>query len=266
MRLMAKVRPNYGSDPLRVPHTYDAHCQVEVCIQEPCSVKYLDENEVSQRILALCFNLDLLIRTELQQQQSSLETSPIESDAFQAEAADVLEKITRTLQHLPPPVPELEDYLDSRGLSLFFPRVEVYIIHGRPVDMLEQPPLDDYFENVCRLNQILVLSQQLQGDVYQLNRHKYIAHRIAVLYRAMHQMGDVALLAAYRRDVEARFPRIKACLSVEEPGKGPPPTLPDHHAKWLLQLTSGLVKSLLSLPYELSEGLSPAMAMLSHAS
>nr|XP_032827223.1 uncharacterized protein LOC116952203 isoform X4 [Petromyzon marinus] len=233
MRLMAKVRPNYGlsgqwliaesccfelrlamtaiarSDPLRVPHTYDAHCQVEVCIQEPCSVKYLDENEVSQRILALCFNLDLLIRTELQQQQSSLETSPIESDAFQAE---------------------------------------------------------DYFENVCRLNQILVLSQQLQGDVYQLNRHKYIAHRIAVLYRAMHQMGDVALLAAYRRDVEARFPRIKACLSVEEPGKGPPPTLPDHHAKWLLQLTSGLVKSLLSLPYELSEGLSPAMAMLSHAS
>ncbi|CAN0192507.1 unnamed protein product [Lampetra planeri] len=85
-------------------------------------------------------------------------------------------------------------------------------------------------------------------------------------------MGDVALLAAYRRDVEARFPRIKACLSVEEPGEGPPPTLPDHHAKWyvallrLLQLTSGLVKSLLSLPYELSEGLSPAMALLSHTS
>lgn len=36
----------------------------------------------------------------------------------------------------------LQDYLDMVGLSVMFPRVEVFLIQGSPVDMLERPPMD----------------------------------------------------------------------------------------------------------------------------
>lgn len=36
----------------------------------------------------------------------------------------------------------LQDYLDMMGLSAMFPRVEVFLIQGSPVDMLERPPMD----------------------------------------------------------------------------------------------------------------------------
>lgn len=35
-----------------------------------------------------------------------------------------------------------QDYLDMVGLSAMFPRVEVFLIQGSPVDMLERPPMD----------------------------------------------------------------------------------------------------------------------------
>lgn len=35
-----------------------------------------------------------------------------------------------------------QDYLDMVGLSAMFPRVEVFLIQGSPVDMLETPPMD----------------------------------------------------------------------------------------------------------------------------
>lgn len=38
--------------------------------------------------------------------------------------------------------PFLQEYLDVIGLSAVFPRVEVYMIHGSPIDMLEKSPSD----------------------------------------------------------------------------------------------------------------------------
>ena len=35
-----------------------------------------------------------------------------------------------------------QDYLDIVGLSAMFPRVEVFLIQGSPVDMLERPQMD----------------------------------------------------------------------------------------------------------------------------
>jgi hypothetical protein len=35
-----------------------------------------------------------------------------------------------------------QDYLDMVGLSTMYPRVEVFLIQGSPVDMLEKPPMD----------------------------------------------------------------------------------------------------------------------------
>lgn len=40
----------------------------------------------------------------------------------------------------------------------------------------------DYFSHIGKLNQLLVLSQQLEDDVQHLGSHKYIAHQLSVLY------------------------------------------------------------------------------------
>lgn len=36
------------------------------------------------------------------------------------------------------------------GLSVMFPRVEVFLIQGSPVDMLERPQMDGERGNICR--------------------------------------------------------------------------------------------------------------------
>lgn len=87
------------------------------------------------------------------------------------------------LEHLPKPMPQLEvlyltafpliqqehsiyffhrprlssrvfpqDYLDMVGLSAMFPRVEVFLIQGSPVDMLDQPLMDGEESSGGRLN------------------------------------------------------------------------------------------------------------------
>lgn len=159
--------------------------------------------------------------------------------------------------------------MDAVGLSILFPRVEVYIIHGSPVDMLERPPLDgetteieyvaiivnrgrkmgwalfitifllcickvpawriifkclsntgamkhyvfsetmhnwllrlvdecfiipEYFPHIGRLNQLLVLSQQLEEDIKHLGSHKYIAHQLSAIYVSLFQCIHFGLL------------------------------------------------------------------------
>lgn len=39
-----------------------------------------------------------------------------------------------------------------------------------------------YFPHIGRLNQLLVLSQQLDEDVKHLGSHKYIAHQLSAIY------------------------------------------------------------------------------------
>lgn len=40
----------------------------------------------------------------------------------------------------------------------------------------------DYFSHIAKLNQLLVLSQQLEEDIRHLGSHKYIAHQLSVIY------------------------------------------------------------------------------------
>lgn len=42
--------------------------------------------------------------------------------------------------------------------------------------------LAEYFFHIAKLNQLLVLSQQLEEDIRHLGSHKYIAHQLSVIY------------------------------------------------------------------------------------
>lgn len=40
----------------------------------------------------------------------------------------------------------------------------------------------EYYFHIAKLNQLLVLSQQLEEDISHLGSHKYIAHQLSVIY------------------------------------------------------------------------------------
>ncbi|KAK1167701.1 hypothetical protein AOXY_G10453 [Acipenser oxyrinchus oxyrinchus] len=251
------------TDPLCQPCFYHEKFKVEVNIKKPLQPIHLSSEQVALEVLSLCCQLDLLIRAQVHQFQEQLrhDISPIESEAFHRQGTDLVERMNQCLEHLPEPLPQLEDYLDVVGLSTMFPRVEIFIIHGRPVDMLERPSMDDYFPHIGKLNQLLVLSQQLEDDVQHLGSHKYIAHQLSVLYQVISSFKGVLPLSVLKRDIEANFKALKTSL-VKEDASQQEPQLPAHYVSWILSVTRSVTASVSALPDDLIEDLTPAMSFV----
>ncbi|KTF94024.1 hypothetical protein cypCar_00009257 [Cyprinus carpio] len=255
------------TDPLCKPCSYSPHFKVEVCVRKPLMPIHLSREQVALEMLCLCSQMDLLIRAQVHQFQEQLkqDTSPEESESFQKQGAEIIYQMNQCLEHLNEPVLQLEEYLDVVGLSTLFPRVEVYMIHGSPVDMLERPPSDVYFPHIGRLNQLLVLSQQLDEDVKHLGSHKYVAHQLSAIYQVLNSLKDIVPLSVIRKDIEANFKQLKKSLSVEE-GSKLDPQLPAHRVSWVSELTQNVISAVLSLSEELTEDLSPVMEFVSNLS
>ncbi len=115
-----------------------------------------------------------------------------------------------------------------------------------------------YFPHIGRLNQLLVLSQQLDEDVKHLGSHKYIAHQLSAIYvslfdlivihiismwsvhhsyhlflvqQVLNSLKDVLPLSIIRKDIEANFKQLKMSLSMED-GSKLDPQLQAHHVSW----------------------------------
>ncbi|XP_030284231.1 uncharacterized protein LOC115588073 isoform X1 [Sparus aurata] len=268
------------SDPLCQPCAYHEAFKVELQVKRPLMPVQLSPEQVGLEMLCLCGQLDLLIRAQMQQRQSSTQEqvvgsaflnfqeqlgqgcSPEESDTFQAQGSEILDQMLQCLEHLPKPMPQLEDYLDMVGLSAMFPRVEVFLIQGSPVDMLERPPMDDYFFHIAKLNQLLVLSQQLEEDIRHLGSHKYIAHQLSVIYQVISSFRGIQTFTEIKKDIEANFKQMKQCLVVEE-GSRHEPQLAAQYINWILEITQSLTSAVLSLPEELTEDLHQAVTFMS---
>ncbi|XP_019715796.1 uncharacterized protein LOC109510129 [Hippocampus comes] len=252
------------SEPLCQPSTFHEAFKVELQVKRPLMPLHLSPEQVAVEMLCLCGQLDLLIRAQMQEFQEQLRQgcSPEESDTFQAQGAEILDQMLQCLEHLPKPMPQLEDYLDMVGLSEMFPRVEVFLIQGCPVDMLERPPMDDYFSHIAKLNQLLVLSQQLEEDIRHLGSHKYIAHQLSVIYQVVSSFQSVDIFSETKKDIEANFKQMKESLVVEE-GSRHEPQLAAHYIHWILDITHKLTSVVLSLPDELTDDLDQAMTFMS---
>lgn len=252
------------TEPLSKPCMYHVKFKVELHVKKSLVPIHLSCEQVGLEMLCLCGRLDLLIRAQIHQFQEQLKwsCSPKESYTLHKQGAEIIEQMQECLEHLPKPTPELEDYLDVVGLSTMFPRVEIYVIHGSPVDMLEKPPLDGYFTQLGRLNQLLVLSQQLEDDIQHLGSHKYIAHQLSVIYQVLCSFKGVLPLAKIRKEIEVHFKQIKTALASEE-GSKMESMLPAHLLNWILEVTQSLMSLVSSLPEELTGDLDQVMAFVS---
>ncbi|XP_063809156.1 uncharacterized protein LOC135019241 isoform X2 [Pseudophryne corroboree] len=226
--------------------------KVIINLKKPLQPIQMDYKQVASEMFSLCSQLDVLIRGEVQHLQEHVADNTClgESDIFQALGSQLVDRMKDCLIHLPEPTPCLEDYLDTSGLSVLFPRVEIYIIHERPVDILERPPMDDYYTHIGKLNQLLVLSQQLEDDVKHLGSHKYVAHQLSVLYKVLSYFSGSLYLDVLKRDIEANFKSVKSALTTSE-GSRQEPLLPAYLLTWLLGLTQTIITTVSLLPEEL---------------
>ncbi|XP_016429433.1 uncharacterized protein LOC107756736 isoform X3 [Sinocyclocheilus rhinocerous] len=253
------------TDPLCKPCYYSPHFKVEVCARKPLMPIHLSSEQVALEMLCLCSQLDLLIRAQVHQEQLKQDTSPEEFECFQKQGAEIIYQMNQCLEHPNEPVLQLEEYLEVVGLSTLFPRVEVYMIHGSPIDMLERPPSDAYFPHIGRLNQLLVLSQQLDEDVKHLGSHKYIAHQLSAIHQVLNSLKDILPFSIIKKDIEANFKLLKMSLSKEE-GSKLDPQLPARHMSWVSESTQNVISTVLSLSEELTEDLNPVMEFVSNLS
>lgn len=60
----------------------------------------------------------------------------------------------------------------------------------------------EYYFHIAKLNQLLVLSQQLEEDIRHLGSHKYIAHQLSVIYvRVMNDNHPLFLAVPFAKCV-----------------------------------------------------------------
>jgi hypothetical protein len=88
------------------------------------------------------------------------------------------------------------------------------------------PVVREYLEHVSSLNQLLCIARQLRADVSS-GRHKYTAHKIALLY---HSINSSKLARdVLRRRIEEHFEDVKEATESEER-----PVLPEELRTWIV--------------------------------
>ncbi|XP_061647366.1 uncharacterized protein si:ch211-218d20.15 isoform X3 [Phyllopteryx taeniolatus] len=120
----------------------------------------------------------------------------------------------------------------------------------------------DYFSHIAKVNQLLVLSQQLEEDVRHLGSHKYIAHQLSVIYQVVSSFRGVDIFSETKKDIEANFKQMKESL-VQDEGFGHQPQLAARYIHWILDVTHELTSAVLSLPDELTDDLDQAVTFMS---
>lgn len=125
----------------------------------------------------------------------------------------------------------------------------------------------EYFFHIAKLNQLLVLSQQLEEDIRHLGSHKYIAHQLSVIYvrrreaelnsesshfisslctvsyvpffssppyvcqQVICSFRGIQALSDIKQNIEANFKQMKQCLVADE-GSRHEPQLAAHYINW----------------------------------
>ncbi|XP_061679765.1 uncharacterized protein si:ch211-218d20.15 isoform X2 [Syngnathoides biaculeatus] len=119
-----------------------------------------------------------------------------------------------------------------------------------------------YFAHIAKVNQLLVLSQQLEEDVRHLGSHKYVAHQLSVIYQVVSSFRGVDVFSETKKDIEANFKRMKESLVPDE-GSRQQAQLPAAYVRWILDVTRKLTSAALSLPDELTDDLEQAVTFVS---
>ena len=145
--------------------------------------------------------------------------------------------------------------LDNTGLSAICPLVGHYL--GDPDKVYRNdavPTVREYLEHVGALNQLLCIANQLRADVLE-RRHKYTAHKIALLYHAINH--SKLAREVLRKRIEEHFEDVKDATESQEQ-----PTLPEDLQYWIVDLCEDIAKLVREPPNSLRTKLVPVAQYL----
>ena len=239
---------------LFTPHTCDDSYKIPVQLDEPIWPPKLCPQELNAELSALCLQVEALLVS------SSLLAKDIHSGRsrgrgkvkFQSgHQEEVLELVNKMqgIVHTLRSTESLLNYLIGRGMGQVYPHLMQLLQQpGRLPDSRSLPssPMD-YFQYLSRLNNLMIMSQELNADNNSCSSHKYIAHQLALLHQTSNYLGDQTQWA--KREIQAHFDTIRgACAQTSKRGI----RLPLEETQWIDRLTRGLYSQATSFSLHLS--------------
>ena len=208
------------------------------------------------RLLACAVQLHTLLEREMAGASNSAAPRRLDeictSRPVVAELLDALFADTSVLQ---PGEQSPMPLLDETGLSSLCPLVGHYL--GDPDKVYRNddvPIVREYLEHAGALNQLLCIATQLRDDV-QEGRHKYTAHKIALLYHAIN--NSKLAREVLRKRIEEHFEDVKDATETQEL-----PTLPTELQYWIVELCEDIANLVREPPNSLKQKLTPVYRYL----
>lgn len=154
----------------------------------------------------------------------------------------------------------------QQNRSFMMAHISCFVMIGTNLSILFRA---EYFFHIAKLNQLLVLSQQLEEDIRHLGSHKYIAHQLSVIYvrpfwtkpfyclslhckwcpfaspffspyvcqQVICSFRGIQALSDIKQNIEANFKQMKQCLVADE-GSRHEPQLAAHYINWWVTLST----------------------------
>jgi len=138
----------------------------------------------------------------------------------------------------------LTEYIKSSGLGQLYPQVGKQICK----QSFSQSYSLKYFEHLSALNQILTTSNDL--PTLALNKDKYIAHKLSLLYSLLTHLGGMSPLEA---KLETMFQGIKNSSSLSAEQK-----------EWIINLTEEVKNNLSHFPPSVLDKIKPLFQFLNN--
>ncbi|XP_057301659.1 uncharacterized protein LOC130636081 [Hydractinia symbiolongicarpus] len=241
--------------PLQDVKSYDPLFKVESRLHEAHWKNVFTEDEITLEVLSICCQLEFLCKKCYTKGKGDIHVEHKMEflNKFKPHARVEFQKINEQLKLLSYPQPSINEFMKKKGLDLLFPKIWTYIRDPeKPYFHNQKSFLSNYFERLSAMNQLKMMSQQINMDLHNLVNHKYMAHQSALLYHAIAELGSP--LKTYKEQVEEMFPDIKKGLKV---GQGQIPHLPMQEKVKMDTLTTALTDMVSNFHANVSQPLTP---------
>ena len=207
-------------------------------------------------LMVHCVQLQALLERETVGNDRAAPQQLEEVCASQPRVRELLDAIWADVEVLRPGLGSPMPLLDQTGLSATCPLVAHFLGDPNKIYRDESvPSVREYLEHVAALDQLQCIAVQLRDDVCS-GRHKYTAHKIALLY---HGINHTKLARdVLRKRIEQHFEDVKDATEASD-GE---PHLPPELVEWITGLCDEVCSLIRGIPPSLRSRLEPTTQYL----
>lgn len=238
---------------LFTPHTCDDSFKIPIQLDEPIWPSKQCKQEVNAELSALCLQVEALSVSGSASKDSQSGRSRGRSKVkFQSRHQEEVTELINRMQvivHTIDATESLYNYLIGHGMGQVYPHLMQLLQQpGRIPDCRTLPSIPmDYFQYLSKLNNLMIMSQELNADNNNCISHKYLAHQLALLHQTSNCLGEQTQWA--KREIQTHFDTIRGACSQTSKKRL---RLPLEETQWIDRLTRGLYTQASSFSLHLS--------------